>query len=79
MMKELQCSAPSGPGGRRCGAGLGESLVSLSLVGVFERWETRKEVRGPRDVRRCPKCRWYNLLEPVHESDLTAIGQATYR
>ena len=73
-MRELECHASSGPGGRRCGAGLGEALIDLRLVGVFERWETRKEVAGPRDVRRCPKCRWYNLFEPARERDLTAMS-----
>ena len=75
MMMELNCHATSGPGGRRCGAGLGEAFIPVRLVGVFERWETRKELGGPRDVRRCPKCRWYNLFEPAEEMD--PAGQAS--
>lgn len=61
----VTCQAPSRGGGRVCGSGLGESMVRLRLVGVFKRWDERRAVSGPRDVRRCKKCGWYNISEPM--------------
>ena len=65
----ISCQAPSRGGGRVCGAGLGESMVRLRLVGVFKRWDERRVVVGPRDVRRCRKCGWYNISEPVLDTE----------
>lgn len=65
---ELRCAAPTGHGGRACGAGIGEIALSLDheaqIVGVVRFWNDRLAVvsdAGQRDARRCPRCGWYNL------------------
>ena len=63
----LACRAPSRRNPERfvCGAKLGESLEELRFMGVVRRWADRiRATDAPRDVRRCPKCGWYNLYEP---------------
>ena len=42
----------------------------LRFMGVVRRWNDRTAVLGPvRDVRRCPKCGWFNLFEPLSEKE----------
>jgi hypothetical protein len=63
----LACRAPSRRNPERfvCGAKLGEALEELRFMGVVRRWADRaRATEAPRDVRRCPKCGWYNLYEP---------------
>lgn len=63
----LECRAPSRRNPERfvCGAKLGESLEDVRFMGVVRRWADRSRATdAPRDVRRCPKCGWYNLYEP---------------
>jgi hypothetical protein len=64
----LACRAPSRRNPERfvCGAKLGEALEDLRFMGVVRRWADRdRATDAPRDVRRCPKCGWYNLYEPA--------------
>ena len=63
-MTELSCLAPGNHRSRPCGAGLGESLVPVQVVGLFRRWDERRKVAEPRDVRRCRKCGWYSAFQP---------------
>ena len=62
---ELNCVAPNGKERKPCGAGLGEALAPMRLVGVFLRWDDRHRVARPRDVRRCRKCGWYSVYQPL--------------
>lgn len=64
----LACRAPSRRNPERfvCGAKLGEALEDLRFMGAVRRWADRNRATdAPRDVRRCPKCGWYNLYEPA--------------
>lgn len=64
----LVCRAPGRNGSHRhlCSTKLGEAPVSLRFMGVVRRWNDRVAVlESPRDVRRCPKCGWFNLYEPL--------------
>ena len=67
----LVCRAPGRNGSHRhvCATKLGEAPVSLRFMGVVRRWNDRTAVvESPRDVRRCPKCGWFNLYEPLSEN-----------
>jgi hypothetical protein len=67
----LMCRAPGRTGSHRhvCSTKLGEAPVSLRFMGVVRRWNDRTAVlESPRDVRRCPKCGWFNLYEPLAEN-----------
>jgi len=66
----LACRAPSRRNPERfvCGAKLGEALEVLRFMGCVRRWADRaRATDAPRDVRRCPKCGWYNLYEPKED------------
>ena len=67
-MDNLICRAPgrSNPVDHTCGTKLGEAPDPLRFVGVVLRWNDRiPATAGPRDVRRCPKCGWFNLFTPT--------------
>lgn len=66
---ELNCLAPNGKASRPCGAGLGEALAPVRLVGFFLRWDDRIRVGRPRDVRRCRKCGWYSVYQPLLDTE----------
>lgn len=68
---DLVCRAPGRNGSHRhvCATKLGEAPLSLRFMGVVRRWNDRTAVlESPRDVRRCPKCGWFNLYEPLSEA-----------
>lgn len=65
---QLRCTAPTGPQGRPCGAGIGELPLTTDreaqLCGVVRFWNDRLAVlpdARERDARRCPRCGWYTL------------------
>ncbi len=65
----LVCRAPGRNDSHRyiCATKLGEAPVMLRFMGVVRRWDDRQGVvESPRDVRRCPKCGWFNLYEPLN-------------
>ena len=71
LQANLICRAPGRNGSHRhiCSTKLGEATVSLRFMGVVRRWNDRTAVlESPRDVRRCPKCGWFNLYEPRSEN-----------
>lgn len=73
----LVCHAPGRNRSHRhmCATKLGEAPLHLRFMGVVRRWNDRTAVlEAPRDVRRCPKCGWFNLYEPLSENGHTNGG-----
>lgn len=63
----VRCQAPTGDRGRVCGRRLGESAIALIVAGTARDWEDRLGVTDRvRDVRLCPKCRWYTVFLPAN-------------
>ena len=75
---DLVCRAPGRNGSHRhvCATKLGEAPLSLRFMGVVRRWNDRTAVLDSRrDVRRCPKCGWFNLYEPLSDNGHTNGGR----
>jgi len=47
-----------------CSTWLGESVESLTFVGMFKDPRDRERVEGPRATYRCKRCSWVNLFQP---------------
>lgn len=44
---------------------LGESPYPVVFVGVVRKWGDRdKAENGRRDIRQCPRCKWFNIFRP---------------
>ncbi len=68
QLTTLICRAPGrgNPDRYLCGAKLGEAALLVRYMGSVRRWHDRLPAAGePRDVRRCPRCGWFNLFEPL--------------
>ena len=67
-LETLICRAPGrgNPDRYLCGAKLGEAAVVVRYMGTVRRWNDRLNASlEPRDVRRCPRCGWFNIFEPL--------------
>lgn len=68
QLTTLICRAPGrgNPDRYLCGAKLGEAALMVRYMGSVRRWNDRVPAcEEPRDVRRCPRCGWFNLFEPL--------------
>ncbi|MEJ2313103.1 MAG: hypothetical protein P8Y10_04625 [Gemmatimonadales bacterium] len=68
QLTTLICRAPGrgNPDRYLCGAKLGEAALLVRYMGSVRRWNDRlPSCEEPRDVRRCPRCGWFNLFEPL--------------
>ena len=63
------CQAVGRRAGELCNTPLGESPYPVRLVGVVRKWQDRdKAENGRRDIRQCPRCKWFNIFRPVEAS-----------
>ena len=68
QLTTLICRAPGrgNPDRYLCGAKLGEAPLVVRYMGAVRRWNDRlNSCEEPRDVRRCPRCGWFNIFEPL--------------
>ena len=68
QLTTLICRAPGrgNPDRYLCGAKLGEAALMVRYMGSVRRWNDRLPAsEEPRDVRRCPRCGWFNIFEPL--------------
>jgi len=64
-----RCQAVGRRAGELCNTPLGESPYDVVLVGVIRRWQDRdKAENGRRDIRQCPRCKWFNIFRPAAAS-----------
>lgn len=59
-----------------CQTRLGETALEVEFAGVFRRWTERELIDGDRDVRKCPRCGFWNAFQPIA---IVQVDRATAR